>query len=295
MAERRPPGFNVDLGFYDSAEVLSIPRRTRAAAIGVWALAGAYSANKLQDGFVDAETLKTLGCTDAIRAALMSTLGAHGEPSPLWVEADRGGVQFTRWTKWQRTRAEVKAYRDAEAARKQRSRKAAKQAATSDDSEMSGRTTPGRSKVVRPDHRDPKTETETETGTYVPYESSPDVGVERGHSDTVTISASRLVATVIPDTFPAAVRTSLRLKSSELITRDGIDPDIVGDALRRWLTKSDAGPGLLPNLAADVIRERDGATNGRAPHKLRAIAELAQETRAQEQTQLENHQREALE
>ncbi len=41
MAERRPPGFNVDLGFYDSDEVLSIPRKIRAAAIGVWTLCAA--------------------------------------------------------------------------------------------------------------------------------------------------------------------------------------------------------------------------------------------------------------
>ena len=96
MAERRPPGFNVDLGFYDSAEVLSIPRKMRAAAIGVWTMCGCYSANKLQDGYVSAEMLKQLGCTPAIKAALMSTV-----PEPLWVDGDHvGGIQFTRWPKW---------------------------------------------------------------------------------------------------------------------------------------------------------------------------------------------------
>jgi hypothetical protein len=118
MADRRPPGFTVDLGFYDCAEVLSISRKLRSAAIGVWTLAGSYSANKLTDGYVPAEILKSIGCTAAIRAALCATT-----PEPLWVDADtdpavdrtcdaRGaqmqGICFTRWPKWQRTRAEVK-------------------------------------------------------------------------------------------------------------------------------------------------------------------------------------------
>lgn len=172
MAERRPPGFNVDLGFYDSPQVNSIPRRIRAAAIGVWTLCGAFSANKLQDGYVGAETLKQLGCTPAIRAALMSTTDANGDPDPLWEDAHSGGIQFTRWTKWQRTRAEVKAYRDAEATRKREKRKANRDNVTSDNTEMSGRTSVGQSQPVRPDHRDPKTKTETETKTET-FQGSP--------------------------------------------------------------------------------------------------------------------------
>lgn len=119
MSDRRPPGFNVDLGFYDSQEVLSIPRKIRAAAVGVWTLAGCYSASKLTDGLVYDEKLRELGCTPAIRAALMST-----KPEPLWVAADDhpGAIQFTRWAKWQRTNAEVKAYREADAERKRRAR-----------------------------------------------------------------------------------------------------------------------------------------------------------------------------
>lgn len=126
MAERRPPGFNVDLGFYDSDEVLSIPRKTRAAAIGVWTLCGSYSANKLTDGYVSAEALKDRGCTPAIRAALLATTKADGSPSPLWIDAGAGAIQFTGWPKWQRTAAEVKAFRSAEAERKRTAREAKK-------------------------------------------------------------------------------------------------------------------------------------------------------------------------
>lgn len=203
MAERRPPGFNVDLGFYDSAEVLSIPRKLRASAVGVWTLCGAYSAAKMSDGYVPEEKLRDLGCTPTIRAALCATT-----PDPLWMDDEkRGGIQFTRWPKWQRTAAEIKAFRDADAERKRvareskrgsrkphvsdtygllhadvdgtcapddahvsdtfdrtsASRNGTKGAVTSGNSEMSGRTRAGHTATVRPDSRTPKSETESET------------------------------------------------------------------------------------------------------------------------------------
>lgn len=128
-------------------------------------------------------------------------------------------------------------------------------------------------------------ETETHTGTYVGSEHSPNVGGdERGLTEPVNVSASRLVATLIPDRFPAAVRTGLRLKASELINRDQLDTDIVAEALRRWLAKPGAGVGLLPALAADVMRERSAPA--KTSSKLRGYAELAAEVRATEQAQL---------
>ena len=277
MAGRRPPGFSIPLGFYDGPEVKSIPRRIRAAAVGVWALAGTFSAAKLQDGYVDAETLKELGCTDAIRTALMSTRGSDGLPDPLWEPARAKGIQFRKWVKYQRSRAEVNAYREQDAARKKIERSHPKYAVTSSDSKMSDRTLVGQS----PDVCEPKTKTETNNylATYVTEESSLNVGAERGLSEPVQPSASRLVATIIPDSIPSSIRAMLRIKASELIIRDGLDHEVVADALRRWLTKPDAGPGMLPSLAADVVRMR---TASAPTSKLRSLAELANEVRAQE-------------
>jgi len=308
MAERTPPGFIIPLEFYDGPEVKSIPRRVRAAAIGVWALCGNYSATKLTDGFIDAETLRQFGCTPAIRSALQATVNAEGDVSPLWVDARDGGVQFTNWPKWQRTRAEVRAYRDSEAERKRRARNShatrnanagsnksaeetnetfandAENRSTSSDIEMSARTTAGHPPDIRTDSSETKTETETES-TYVPEEHAPNVGAdERGLTRPVEPSASRLVATLIPDTIPGAVRTGLRLQTSQLIRADRIDPDIAAEALRRWLNKPGAGVGLLPALVADVIRERASpTTNPGNGNKVRGYAELAAEIRAQEQ------------
>lgn len=308
MAERTPPGFIIPLEFYDGPEVKSIPRRVRAAAIGVWALCGNYSATKLTDGFIDAETLRQFGCTPAVRGALQATVNAEGDVSPLWVDARDGGVQFTNWPKWQRTRAEVRAYRYSEAERKRRARNShatrnanadnnnsAKEAhetsgngdgkpPTSSDTEMSARTTAGQPPDIQAESSETKTKTETES-TYVPEEHAPNVGGdERGLTRPVEPSASRLVAALIPDTIPAAVRTGLRLQTSQLIRADHVDPDIAAEALRRWLNKPGAGVGLLPALAADVIRERASpATNTRNGNKVRGYAELAAEIRAQEQ------------
>lgn len=257
MAERRPPGFNVPLGFYDGPEVKSIPRRIRAAAVGVWTLCGTFSANKLQDGYVDAETLKDLGCTDAIRAALKGTKGSDGEPDPLWIEARDGGIQFTKWVKYQRSRAEVKAYRDADAERKRNERKSPKRGVNSDDPKMSGRTSPGQ----RPDDREPKTETETETYNaevdHAPLRNVDDErGQERGRSNPVDPSASRLVATLIPSNIPATVKTALRISASQLMLGDKMPAEVVAESLRRWAAKPGSGTGLLPHIAADVVREQ---------------------------------------
>lgn len=312
MAERIPPGFNIPLGFYDGPEAKSIPRRIRAAALGVWAMAGNYSATRLSDGYVDAETLADLGCGPAIRTALMNTLGKGGVPDPLWVDAPAGGIQFTKWSKWQRTASEVTTYRESEAERKRASRAAKKQEriasttgmhsesiantfpmqpdqtpnAFADKSPQPGQTEK-RPADVRRTSGQSETESETESlTTYVEHASLRNVdderGQERGRSNPVDPSASRLVATLIPANMPAAVKTALRLAASQLILRDGIPVEIVAEALRRWATRPDAGPGLLPHIVADIIREQAAPANTRPPNKLRTIAELAARERALE-------------
>jgi hypothetical protein len=152
MVERRPPGFNVDLDFADSKEVMSIPRRHRLAAVGLWTLCGTWSAKKLQDGYVSAEVLKMYGATRPVVESLIA--------STLWKPADAGAVWFTNWPRWQRTRDEVASYRQSEAARKKAARDAAKNTATSGEGETSARTSAGRPQDVRAEAGDPSTKTE---------------------------------------------------------------------------------------------------------------------------------------
>lgn len=152
-------------------------------------------------------------------------------------------------------------------------------APTSTSTEMSPGDKPGDSLRVT---RDPTQPNPIEN--YSPTEeSSPNVGAdERGLSEPVEPSASRLVAALIPDTIPAAVRTGLRIRASELMRADGLDSDTVSETLRRWLTRPGAGVGLLPSLAADVIRERAAPNSSPPASKLRTVAELAARQRATE-------------
>lgn len=110
--------FFVDDEFSNSREVLAIPRRHRLPAVGLWTLAGSWSANKLTDGKLSHNELKELGATPALIDALVDAAG-------LW-ERYEGGIQFLNWPKWQRTKAQVTAYRQREREKKQNQRNARK-------------------------------------------------------------------------------------------------------------------------------------------------------------------------
>lgn len=262
MAERRPPGFNVNLGFYDCEEVLSIPKKVRASAIGVWTLCGAYSAAKLSDGWVPAEKLRELGCTPAIRAALTNT-----KPEPLWVDdAHVDGIWFTRWEKWQRTCGEVKAYRAADAERKRLAREAKRARAASANAETSARTPDGPSSPVRADSSTPKTETETET------ESLKRLGPrKRGTRLTSDWKPSEQTINTMRAECPGIDLKAEHRKFIDYWTakpgKDGIKLD--WDATwRNWIRSARA-----PN------------NNGsQRPHKMRTLAELAAAELANEST-----------
>ncbi|MFI5783526.1 hypothetical protein [Nocardia sp. NPDC051570] len=111
------PWFKVDDGFANSRPVLRIPRRHRAAAIGLWTLAGTWCAKELTDGFVPDYLLEELGGTTRLAALLVT--------AELW-EVVEGGWRFIGWEKYQPTRAQVLAERDKEADRKRRWRESRK-------------------------------------------------------------------------------------------------------------------------------------------------------------------------
>lgn len=134
------PHFFVDDGFSDSKEVLSIPARHRLAAVGLWTLCGAWCMAKLTDGFIPDEALKRLGA----RPALVDELIA----ATLW-ERVPGGIRFTNWPKWQRTREQVESYRAWDAERKRERRRRGKSSTTSGDDETSPRDS-YEDKIARP-------------------------------------------------------------------------------------------------------------------------------------------------
>jgi hypothetical protein len=92
------PWFKVDDKFTANQKVTRIPRAKRWSAIGLWTLAGAWSADQLTDGFVPQHQFDEMGARqeDAEQLCL-----AH-----LW-SAVEGGFQFNNWVKYQPSAAEV--------------------------------------------------------------------------------------------------------------------------------------------------------------------------------------------
>lgn len=116
------PWFNVDDGFANSKPVLRIPRRYRCQAIGLWTLAGSWSAKELTDGFIPDHALEEFASTVAMAGMLVK--------AGLWREA-AGGWQFEGWSKWQKTKEQVLTFRAAEAERKRKARSDRKTAGSS--------------------------------------------------------------------------------------------------------------------------------------------------------------------
>lgn len=132
------PWFRVDDGFGSSRQVMQIPKRQRAAAIGLWTLAGAWSAKELTDGFVPDYMLPELSGT----AKLAGELVACG----LW-ETRADGFAFKVWSRYQPTAEEVRSKRQDDAERKRTKRRNGagqfEKSTTSEDAEMSARTNVG--------------------------------------------------------------------------------------------------------------------------------------------------------
>lgn len=111
------PWFNVDDGFANSKPVLRIPRRYRCAAIGLWTLAGSWSAKELTDGFIPDHAIEEFASTPAMAELLVR--------ADLWRKVE-GGWQFENWSKYQKTKEQVYAFRAAEAERKRKQRSGGK-------------------------------------------------------------------------------------------------------------------------------------------------------------------------
>jgi hypothetical protein len=309
------PWFYVDDGFSDSKPVLDMPDRYRLAACGLWTLAGSWSAKEELDGFVPDSKLKTLGARPPILAALTEP-GPMSAPLCVRVE---GGIQFNSWGKWQKTRADLKekrredaerqrAWREAHPDAKKPSKVRGRNALTSADANSSQRDMP-----VTEDVTDSVTNAVTEDVSRCDASRAPACGPDPTRPDPtqdlsgyvesaayesdatrerddlsppVNIGATRLVEVAIPpNAVNAATRTGLRIEASQLLGAGETETD-VAECLRLWLTKPDLGVKALKSLMAEVYKSRNPA-NSKPVSKLRGWAELAQQVRAEELSQLE--------
>lgn len=95
--------FKVDDKLPTSQKLLRIPRRYRLASLGLWTLAGAWSAGQETDGLIPDHMIEEWGGTSTLVDWLVT--------SGLWVVAPEG-KQFRNWAEYQPTRAEKEAERE---------------------------------------------------------------------------------------------------------------------------------------------------------------------------------------
>lgn len=139
--------FKVDDRLYSSLKVMRIPRRLRTAAIGLWTMAGSWSAHDLTDGYIPDFMIEEFGAEDEHAQALvntglwrrvvpeMSQRDTTGTDSDVlevsestgydeWGESpEASGYQFVKWSEYQPTKTDVEDQREKERDRKRKQRR----------------------------------------------------------------------------------------------------------------------------------------------------------------------------
>ena len=138
--------FKVDDGFHSSRKLLSIPKRHRLAAAGLWVVAGSWCGQQLTNGRVPDYMLKEWGATPATVQALVD--------SGLW-EVESDANVFYKWHEYQPSKQDVDAERATSRERMRNLRARRKQGKpldSGDESEPFARTvTNGSENVPNPD------------------------------------------------------------------------------------------------------------------------------------------------
>ena len=134
--------FKVDDRLPTSRKLIRIPRDKRTAAIGLWTIAGAWSAHDLTDGFVPDYMIEEWGGDDQQSSALVQ--------AGMWEPSERDGdkgFQFINWAEYQPVKVDVEERRAADREKKRRQRRDGngKFAGQNTAPEVSPRDTPGTS------------------------------------------------------------------------------------------------------------------------------------------------------
>jgi hypothetical protein len=99
--------FKVDDKLHSSRKLLKIPRRYRLACLGLWTMAGSWSADQGTDGLVPAHMIEEWGASPMVVQWLVT--------SNLWVvepETDDSHFQFKNWDEYQPTSKELEHRRE---------------------------------------------------------------------------------------------------------------------------------------------------------------------------------------
>ena len=291
------PWFYVDDGFADSKPVMLLDEKLRNEAVGLWVRCGAWSAKEETDGRVPIGIVRQFGGTARTVRALVSSAELWDAAEPHdWVKNRE--FLFRNWTKWQKSHAENVARRKREADKKStyRSRKKGRDyVPTSDDAEMS---TGDTSVDITVDSKSVSTGVSTGESLYpdpTHISNSPLVakGTLSGGSGGRGPNGTRLPdgwcppADVIAQMRADHPQVDLRAEHAKFVDywrakagKDATKRDWAA-TWRNWIRRAAENPTRYPQ------------PNGK-PHKLRVIAELAAQARAQENAQLANQPRKEI-
>lgn len=135
--------FKVDDGLHASRKLLSIPKRHRFAAVGLWTVAGSWCADQLTDGSVPDYMLEVWGAPPSAPQSLVD--------AGLW-SRESGGYLFHNWHEYQPSKQDVDAERAASRERMRELRARRKQGKpldSGDNGQVFGRTVTNGSENVR--------------------------------------------------------------------------------------------------------------------------------------------------
>ena len=135
------PWFRIDDGFWSHPKTLQLSDGAQA----LWMRAGSWSMHHLTDGLIPAFALQLLGAKPRFVNELVAV--------SLWIP-DEGAYRFHDWSRYQPTRSQVEADRDAAAERKRRSREKSRRDKGVTDGAGSGDAAPSPSQPI-PSHPTP--------------------------------------------------------------------------------------------------------------------------------------------
>ncbi len=153
-----------------------------------------------------------------------------------------GWLELASWSKWQKDADDLARLRTGNRERKRKQRK--NQEDTSRDKHDD---------VTRAPHITPQDKTVTSDVGTSPHVG--DAGASERPGRPVPTNGWKLVRAVVPASLGQAMITDLSIRSAQMLN-EGTSPEDVTACLELWMTKPDAGSGLLPHMLAQVVKTR---------------------------------------